>query len=159
VQGQEQARTPASHSWLNLAKRWFAELTNRKLRQSAHHGVTDLEDDIRRRINEWNKNLKPYTWTRSADEVLETHSPCCERRRRTLDPSHPTGTDTARHGLQYRVQHHPQRRPPDILADKRGRQPLPVEHRPQDRRGDHDAYDRQPSTELSQRRTSHAISI
>ena len=28
--------TPASSSWLNPAERWFAELTNRKLRRSAH---------------------------------------------------------------------------------------------------------------------------
>ena len=28
--------TPTSSSWLNLVERWFAELTNRKLRRSAH---------------------------------------------------------------------------------------------------------------------------
>jgi transposase len=39
--------TPISGSWLNLVERWFAELTNRKLRRSAHRSVTDLEADIR----------------------------------------------------------------------------------------------------------------
>ena len=35
--------TPTSSSWLNLVERWFAELTNRKLRRSAHRSVTELE--------------------------------------------------------------------------------------------------------------------
>ena len=36
--------TPTSSSWLNLVERWFAELTNRKLRRSAHRSVTELGD-------------------------------------------------------------------------------------------------------------------
>jgi transposase len=44
---------PASSSWLNLVERWFAELTNRKLRRSAHRSVTGLEAGIRKWINEW----------------------------------------------------------------------------------------------------------
>ena len=41
-----------SFSWLNLAVRWFAELTSRKLRRSAHRSVTELETGIRKWINE-----------------------------------------------------------------------------------------------------------
>lgn len=40
--------TPASSSWLNLAERWVAQLTRRKLRRSAHRSVTALEDGIRK---------------------------------------------------------------------------------------------------------------
>jgi transposase len=40
--------TPASSSWMNLVERWFAELTNRKLRRSAHRSVTELETGIRK---------------------------------------------------------------------------------------------------------------
>src|SRR6202044_1652362 len=40
--------TPTSSSWMNLVERWFAELTNRKLRRSAHRSVTELETDIRK---------------------------------------------------------------------------------------------------------------
>ena len=69
--------TPTSSSWLNLVERWFAELTNRKLRRSAHRSVTDLENDIRKWINEWNKNPKPFVWTKSADEILETLAAYC----------------------------------------------------------------------------------
>jgi hypothetical protein len=38
-----------------------------------------LEDDIRKWINEWNKNPRPFTWTRSADDILETLAAYCER--------------------------------------------------------------------------------
>ena len=41
---------------MNLVERWFAELTNRKLRRSAHRSVTELKTDIRKWINEWNKD-------------------------------------------------------------------------------------------------------
>jgi transposase len=71
--------TPTSSSWLNLVERWFAELTNRKLRRSAHRSVTELEADIRKWINEWNKDPKPFVWTRSADEILESIADYCQR--------------------------------------------------------------------------------
>src|ERR1700722_14163128 len=71
--------TPTSSSWMNLVERWFAELTNRKLRRSAHRSVTELETDIRKWINEWNKNPKPFVWTKSADEILETLAAYCQR--------------------------------------------------------------------------------
>ena len=71
--------TPTSSSWLNLVERWFAELTNRKLRRSAHRSVTELETDIRKWINEWNKDPKPFVWTKTADEILETLAAYCSR--------------------------------------------------------------------------------
>jgi transposase len=71
--------TPTSSSWMNLVERWFAELTNRKLRRSAHRSVTELENDIRKWINEWNKDPKPFVWTKTADEILETLAAYCER--------------------------------------------------------------------------------
>jgi transposase len=71
--------TPTSSSWLNLVERWFAELTTRKLRRSAHRSVTELEDDIRKWINEWNKNPKPFVWTKTADDILETLAAYCQQ--------------------------------------------------------------------------------
>jgi len=61
----------------NLVARWFAELTNRKLRRSAHRSVTELETDIRKWITEWNKDPKPFVWTKTADEILETLAAYC----------------------------------------------------------------------------------
>ena len=71
--------TPTSSSWMNLVERWFAELTNRKLRRSAHRSVTELENDIRKWINEWNKNPRPFVWTKTADEILENLAKYCQR--------------------------------------------------------------------------------
>jgi len=59
--------------------RWFAELTNRKLRRSAHRSVTELEADIRRWISEWNKDPKPFVWTKTADQILDTRAAYCRR--------------------------------------------------------------------------------
>jgi transposase len=43
--------TPINSSWLNLVERWFPELTSSKLRSSAHHSVTELENHVRNWIN------------------------------------------------------------------------------------------------------------
>ncbi|MEV4049133.1 IS630 family transposase [Streptomyces sp. NPDC049744] len=71
--------TPTSASWLNLVERWFAELTCRKLRRSAHRSVVELERDIRGWINEWKKNPKPFVWTKTADDILDTLAAYCTR--------------------------------------------------------------------------------
>jgi transposase len=71
--------TPTSASWLNLVERWFAELTNRKLRRSAHRSVTELEADIRRWINKWNADPNPFVWTKTADEILDNPATYCKR--------------------------------------------------------------------------------
>jgi adenylosuccinate lyase len=60
-------------------ERWFAELTNRKLRRPAHRSVLELERDVRRWANEWNTNPKPFIWTKTADEILETLAAYCQR--------------------------------------------------------------------------------
>ncbi|MGO9501066.1 MAG: IS630 family transposase [Streptosporangiaceae bacterium] len=64
--------TPASSSWLNLAERWFAELTDRKLRRPAHRSVHELESDIHAWIDAWNDDPGPFVWTKTADEILES---------------------------------------------------------------------------------------
>ena len=71
--------TPTSSSWLNLVERWFAELTNRKLRRSAHRSVTELEADVRAWINTWNEAPKPFVWTKTADQILDTLATYCQR--------------------------------------------------------------------------------
>jgi len=61
------------------AASWFAELTRRKLRRSAHRSVTELEAGIRTWISEWNKDPRPFILTKTADEILETLAAYCER--------------------------------------------------------------------------------
>ena len=71
--------TPTSSSWLNLVERWFAELTDKKLRRGAHRSVTELNRDIRAWIETWNENPRPYVWTKTSDQILESIARYCGR--------------------------------------------------------------------------------
>jgi transposase len=62
--------TPTSSSWLNLVERWFAELTNRLLRRSAHRTIKALTDDLNTWIATWNDNPRPFVWHKTADDIL-----------------------------------------------------------------------------------------
>ena len=69
--------TPTSSSWLNLVERWFSELTTKKLKRSAHRSVRHLNADIRDWIETWNDNPRPYVWTKTADQILESIAAYC----------------------------------------------------------------------------------
>ena len=71
--------TPTSSSWLNLVERWFAELTNKLLRRGAHRSVRQLNGDIRAWIETWNDDPKPFVWTKSADQILDSIARYCNR--------------------------------------------------------------------------------
>ena len=71
--------TPTSSSWLNLIERWFAELTTKKLQRGAHTSVRALEADIRSWIAAWNDNPKPYVWTKTAEQILDSLKTYCLR--------------------------------------------------------------------------------
>ena len=61
---------PTSSSWLNLVERWFAELTNKRIRRGAFRSVKELEAAIRDFIAIHNKASTPFVWTRTADQIL-----------------------------------------------------------------------------------------
>src|SRR5215216_5638260 len=71
--------TPTSSSWLNLVERWFAALTTKKLRRGSNRSVRDLNADIRAWIETWNDAPKPYIWTKTADQILESIATYCTR--------------------------------------------------------------------------------
>ena len=71
--------TPTSGSWLNLVERWFAELTTKRLRRGTHRSVRALNADIRAWIDSWNENPRPYVWTKTADQILESIARYCTR--------------------------------------------------------------------------------
>ena len=70
---------PTSSSWLNLVERWFGELTTKRLRRGAHRSVRQLNADIRSWIETWNDNPRPFVWTKTADEILESIARYCIR--------------------------------------------------------------------------------
>jgi transposase len=69
--------TPTSSSWLNLVERWFSELTTKKLRRGAHRSTRDLNHDIRAWIETWNEDPRPYIWTKTTDQILQSISRYC----------------------------------------------------------------------------------
>jgi transposase len=71
--------TPTSSSWLNLVERWFAELTTKLLRRGAHRSVRQLNTDIRAWIDSWNDNPRPFVWTKTAEEILDSIARYCQR--------------------------------------------------------------------------------
>jgi transposase len=71
--------TPTGASWLNLVERWFAELTNKKLRRGAHRSVRELNKDIRDWIAHWNENPRPYIWTKTAQQIFDSLTRYCQR--------------------------------------------------------------------------------
>jgi transposase len=62
--------TPTGSSWINQVERWFAYLTSQKIRRGVHRSVQALEADIRAWIDQWNQNPRPFTWTKTADQIL-----------------------------------------------------------------------------------------
>ncbi|MFI1249530.1 transposase [Streptomyces anulatus] len=71
--------TPTSASWLNLVERWFAELTQKKLKRGVHRSVQALERDVRAWLAAWNDQPRPFIWTKTADEILDKVAAYCHR--------------------------------------------------------------------------------
>ncbi len=59
--------------------RWFAEITMKLIRRGVHHSVKHLAADITRWADNWNANPKPYVWTKTADDILESLATYCQR--------------------------------------------------------------------------------
>src|SRR5438552_2036569 len=55
--------TPTYGSWMNLVERWFAEITNKRIRRGVFRSVKELEAAIREYIEVHNENPKPFDWT------------------------------------------------------------------------------------------------
>jgi transposase len=71
--------TPTGSSWINQVERWFAYLTDQLVRRGVHKSVAKLEADIRRWIANWNAEPKPFVWTKTADEILDSLKRYCLR--------------------------------------------------------------------------------
>ena len=64
--------TPTYSSWINQVERLFAEVTRDLLQRSDHRSVQALEKDLRAWITAWNENPKPFIWTKTANQALES---------------------------------------------------------------------------------------
>jgi transposase len=77
--------TPTYGSWLNLVERWFAEITNQRIRRGIFRSVKELEAAIREYLDIHNEHPRPFIWTRTADEILASIARFAQRT--TVQPS------------------------------------------------------------------------
>ena len=61
---------PTHSSWLNLVERWFAEITNKRIRRGNFESVPQLIKAIKEYIKVWNKSGRSFVWTKKSDEIL-----------------------------------------------------------------------------------------
>ena len=62
--------TPTSASWLNMVERFFAQITTKRIRRGSYTSVGDLEAAIYDYLGQHNTKPKPFTWTKTAEDIL-----------------------------------------------------------------------------------------
>jgi transposase len=77
--------TPTGGSWLNQVERWFAGLTDKALRRSVHRSVEELKLAIAAYIANSNQQAKPFTWTKSATEIIDSIGRFCLKNGQPID--------------------------------------------------------------------------
>ena len=76
---------PTSSSWLNLIERWFAELTNKRIRRDSFLSVEDLIAAINEFLAAWNEKPRPFVWTATVETIVAKLVRC----RQTLEQIQP----------------------------------------------------------------------
>jgi transposase len=62
--------TPVGSSWINQIETWFGIITKQAIRRGTFTSVNALIHRIRRYVEHWNTDAKPFVWTATADEIL-----------------------------------------------------------------------------------------
>jgi len=70
--------TPTSSSWLNLVERWFAYLTQKRIRRGSFHNVPSLIEAIYDHIDNNNQNPHIFVWTASVERIMNKIAKCKE---------------------------------------------------------------------------------
>jgi len=68
--------TPTSSSWLNLVERFFAEITERRIRRGTFQSVPKLTKAILEYIRERNKKPKPFVWIATSEQIIAKIKRC-----------------------------------------------------------------------------------
>ena len=71
--------TPTSASWINQVERWFALITEKQIRRGTHRSTVELEKAIRSYLSIYNENPRPFTWTKTAEQILDSVKRFCLR--------------------------------------------------------------------------------
>jgi transposase len=67
--------TPTSASWMNMVEIFFSIITRQAIRRGSYHSVKDLTTAIRTFTDGWNQRCQPFTWTKTADHILDHAHP------------------------------------------------------------------------------------
>jgi transposase len=67
--------TPTHASWMNLIEVWFGIVERQAIRRGVFTSVKDLNTKIRAFVDGWNDRAHPFTWTKTADQVLAKANP------------------------------------------------------------------------------------
>ena len=86
--------TPTSGSWLNQVERWFAKITDQRIRRGSFTSVNSLEKAIEEYLAHNNENPKPFVWTADADLILGKIRRLCERISNSPQGSPAAGTSS-----------------------------------------------------------------
>ncbi len=62
--------TPTGASWLNLIEAWFGVLTRQSVRRGSFRSVRALVQHIKRYLDHWNADPKPFVWTKTPAEII-----------------------------------------------------------------------------------------
>lgn len=62
--------TPTHASWMNLVECWFSLAERQAIHRGTYRSVKDLNAKIRAFIDGWNDRAHPFTWTKTADQIL-----------------------------------------------------------------------------------------
>lgn len=72
--------TRTSASWLNLVERWFGLVTTQVIRRGSFDSVPHLERAIRKYLEAWNEDAKPFIWTKTPRQIrkkVHAAGSCC----------------------------------------------------------------------------------
>jgi len=62
--------TPTHASWMNLVEAWFSLAERQAIHRGSYTSVRDLNTKLRDFIDGWNARATPFTWTKTADQIL-----------------------------------------------------------------------------------------
>jgi len=70
--------TPTYSSWLNQVEIWFNIITQKAIRRGSFSSVKQLADKINQFVKSYNANSQPFTWTATADSILNKIKRLCK---------------------------------------------------------------------------------
>ena len=70
--------TPTYSSWLNQVEIWFNTITQRAIRRGSFRSVKQLVEKIETFVQNHNRRTAPFSWTATADSILQKVRRLCE---------------------------------------------------------------------------------